>query len=316
MGWEYCLVDVGWDTRIGFDKTKELAEYARSKNVGLILWYNSAGDWNTVPFTPQSKLLTHEDRVKEFSMLKEMGIKGIKVDFFGGDGQSMMQYYQDIFTDAADFGLAVNCHGATIPRGWQRMYPNLLTMEAIKGFEFVTFEQQYADQEANHSCMAPFTRNVFEPMDFTPVCFSEVPNIKRITTNGFELAVSVIFLSGLQHFVETPEGMAKVEPYVKEFMKEVPVAWDDVRFVDGFPGKLVVIARKAGDTWYIAGINGENIEKTLGLKLDFIKKAGVGTLFTDSNSRSIKKEGIKISPSEPLEIKLMAYGGFVIKVKE
>jgi hypothetical protein len=314
MRWEYCLIDAYWDTQIGYDRIAELADYAAVKSVGLLLWYNSAGNWNTTPQTPKNKLLTHEDRAKEFARLKEMGIKGIKVDFFGGDGQSMMAYYQDIFEDAAKFGLLVNCHGATLPRGWQRTYPNLLTMEAVRGFEFVTFEQINADLEANHCCVLPFTRNVFDPMDFTPVCFSEVPRIRRATTNGFELALSVILTSGIQHFAETPEGMAAVPDYVKDFMSEIPSYWDDTRFIDGFPGKLVVIARKSKDTWYLAGINGENTEKNINLELPFVENAKTGTLITDgTDNRSFNMQNITITPGKPLEIKLKGNGGFVIK---
>jgi alpha-glucosidase len=316
MSWEYCLVDADWDTKIGYEKISELSKYAQSKKVGLLLWYNSAGDWNTVPYHPRSKLLTHQARVKEFGKLKEMGIKGVKVDFFGGDGQSMMAYYQDIFEDAAEFGLMVNCHGCTIPRGWHRTYPNLLTMEAIKGFEFVTFGQVDADLEPTHCCVAPFVRNAFDPMDFTPVCFSEVPNIKRVTTNGFELAVSVIFLSGIQHFAQTPESMAGVPDYVKDFMREIPSCWDDTRFIDGYPGKLVVIARKAGNTWYVAGINGQDVEKDESIELSFIEGVKKAMLITDgTDNRSFKMQKLTVTPDECMEIKIKGNGGFVLKLE-
>ncbi|MDD5063995.1 MAG: glycoside hydrolase family 97 catalytic domain-containing protein [Phycisphaerae bacterium] len=316
MGWEYCLIDANWDTQIGYEKIKALTKYAKGKKVGLVLWYNSAGNWNTVTYHPKDKLLTHETRVKEFSKLKEMGIKGIKVDFFGGDGQSVMTYYQDIFEDAADFDLSVNCHGATLPRGWQRTYPNLLTFEAVKGFEYVTFDQNNADLQPNHCCVLPFTRNVFDPMDFTPVCFTEVPNIKRVTTNGFELALSVIFTSGIQHFAQTPEGMAAVPDYVKDFIKEVPSRWDDTRFIDGYPGKLVVIARKFNNSWFIAGINGEDTEKSIDLDLTFIKNFKTGVLITDgSRNRSFDMKKITLTTGKPLKIKLKGNGGFIIKVE-
>jgi alpha-glucosidase len=315
MKWEYCLIDAYWDTQIGYDRIAELANYAAVKNVGLLLWYNSAGNWNTTPQTPKNKLLTHEDRIKEFGRLKEMGIKGVKVDFFGGDGQSVMAYYQDIFEDAAKFGLVVNCHGATLPRGWQRTYPNLLTMEAVKGFEYVTFDQRNANLEPNHCCVLPFTRNAFDPMDFTPVCFTEVPNIKRVTTNGFELALSVIFTSGIQHFAQTPEGMAAVPDYVKDFMREIPSRWDDTHFIDGYPGKLVVLARKFDNNWFIAGINGEDIEKKINLDLSFLKNTKTATLVTDgSDNRSFNMRKVTIIPDKPLEVKLKGNGGFVMKI--
>jgi hypothetical protein len=317
MKWEYCLVDATWDTRIGYEHIAELAKYARKKNVGLTLWYNSAGDWNTTYQTPKNRMLTHESRINEFSRIKKMGIKGIKVDFFGGDGQSVMKYYQDILEDAADFKLMVNCHGATLPRGWQRTYPNLVTAEAVRGFEYVTFEQPNADHQPNHSCMLPFTRNVFDPMDFTPVCFSEVPGIKRITSNGFELALSVVFWSGIQHFAETPRGMATAPDYVKNFLREIPNHWDDTKFVDGFPGKFAVIARKFKNTWYVAGINGENIEKTLNCELPFVESTKKGTLITDGkDNRSFRTEKITIYPNKPVEINLKGHGGFVIKFND
>ena len=314
MGWEYCLIDVNWDTKIGYDKISELAQYASSKNVGLILWYNSSGDWNTTTYHPKSKLLTHEDRIKEFTRLKEMGIKGIKVDFFGGDGQSMMAYYQDIFEDAAKFALLVNCHGSTIPRGWQRTYPNLVSMEAVRGFEFVTFEQDNADLQPTHCCILPFTRNVFDPMDFTPVCFSEVPNMQRKTSNAFELALSIIFHSGIQHYAEIPEGMATVPEYVKEILREVPVSWEETRFIDGFPGRFVVMARKSEDAWYVAGINGEETEKSINLNLPFLDNVKIGTLITDGkDNRSFSQQKIPLISEQPFTIKLKGTGGFVIK---
>jgi len=314
MNWEYCLVDGTWDTRIGYDKIAELAEYAKSKNIGLTLWYNSAGDWNTAFQTPKHRMLTHQSRAEEFKRIKAMGIKGIKVDFFGGDGQSVMSYYQDILEDAAEYELMVNCHGATLPRGWQRTYPNLVTVEAVRGFEYVTFDQFNADHQPNHSCMLPFTRNVFDPMDFTPVCFSEVPGMKRITSSAFELALSVVFYSGIQHFAEIPRGMATVPDYVKNFLREIPNYWDDTKFLDGFPGKFVVIARKFENTWYVTGINGKNIEKNLNLKFPFIEVTKSGTLITDGkNNRSFSTKKMIFTPNDPLEINLKGNGGFVLK---
>jgi hypothetical protein len=314
MNWEYCLIDALWNTQIGYDSIGMLADYGRDRDVGILLWYNSAGDWNTAFQTPKNKMLTSESRNKEFARLKEMGVKGVKVDFFGGDGQAVMSYYQDIFEDAAKYGILVNCHGATIPRGWHRTYPNLMTMEAVRGFEYVTFEQFNADHEANHSCMQPFTRNVFDPMDFTPVCFSEVPNIKRLTSNGFELALSVIFWSGVQHYAETPVGMASVPSYVKDFLREVPSCWDNTKFVEGYPGKYVIIARRTGDTWYMAGINGESEEKTIDVVLPFVDNAGSYMIITDGeNNRSFDMKKYKYETGKTIPLRIKANGGFVIK---
>ena len=131
MNWPYVLVDADWDQKIGYEKIADLAEYAAGRNVGLLLWYNSSGTWNETVYTPKSRLLTRADRRAEFARLQSMGIRGIKVDFFPGDGRSVMQYYRDILRDAADHELVVNFHGATLPRGLHRTFPNHLTSEAV-----------------------------------------------------------------------------------------------------------------------------------------------------------------------------------------
>lgn len=314
MNWQYCLIDAAWDTKIGYEKVAELATYAKQKNVGLILWYNSAGDWNTIKYTPKDKLLTKEGREKEFSRLQAMGIKGVKIDFFGGDGQSMIQYYIDILNDAAKYQLLVNFHGATLPRGWQRTYPHLVTTEAIYGMEMVTFDQNAADQQANHCAMLPFTRNAFDPMDFTPMNLTGLTysNCTRKTTPAFELALSVLFLSGIQHYAQSPEGMAKVPDDVKNFLKALPDYWDDVKFLDGYPGKYVVIARRSGDKWYISGINGDTIEKKVNLDLAAFKK-NKATVFTEgTNGELFSKTVLNTTKQKKCDLTLNGNGGFVI----
>jgi hypothetical protein len=312
MHWRYCLIDAFWDKQIGYEKIKELADYAATKDVKILLWYNSAGDWNTTPLTPRDKMLTAQSRNAEFQKLKDMGISGIKVDFFGGDGQSMMKYYIDILNDAARYNLAVNFHGATFPRSWCRTYPNLVSMEAIKGEEYITFVQSNADLQPTHCTVIPFTRNLFDPMDFTPVNFSGIPHITRRTTGGFEIALSVIFTSGIQHIAETPDGMASQKDFVKEYMSSLPEYWDDVKFIDGYPGKYVVLARKSGDQWYFAGINSESAERTVTLSVPFISENSKGIIITDSdNTKDFIKQNIDFS--KPVSVKMCSNGGFVIK---
>lgn len=313
MHWDYTLVDADWDKKIGYEKAAELVTYAAAKGVGIILWYNSSGDWNTTPYSPKSKLLTHEQRQQEFARLQAMGVKGVKVDFFGGDGQSMIAYYIDILNDAAAAGLLVNFHGATLPRGLARTYPNLMSAEAIKGFEFTTFAQPDEDAVPAHAVMALFARNVFDPMDFTPMVFGDIPNIKRVTRNGFELAESVLFLSGIQHFAEIPEGMATAPSYVKQFLQDLPRQWDEVKFVDGYPGRYAVIARKAGDSWYVAGMNAEAAAKDLKLNLAFIGDKS-GHLITDgAGEREFSHARVKASADT--QISVAATGGFVMVFK-
>jgi hypothetical protein len=314
MKWDYTLVDADWDRKIGYEKMKELADYAATKNVGVLVWYNSSGPWNSTEYSPKSKLLTHEQRVAEFKRLRQMGVKGVKIDFFNGDAQSMIAYYVDMLNDAAAAGLLVNFHGATLPRGWTRTWPNLMTMEAVRGMEFTTFEQADEDKMPTHAAMMPFARNLFDPMDFTPMVFGDIPKIKRTSTNGFELATSVLYVSGIQHFAEVPEGMATVPAYVKSFLQELPRSWDDSRLVDGFPGKYAVVARRAGDTWYIAGINATESDKALTLDLSF---AGgkLGTIIADGEGeRSFSQR--EIAGGKKAAVTIKPHGGFVITIKQ
>lgn len=311
MKWKYCLIDANWDKNIGYDRIRELAAYATTKKVGLLLWYNSAGNWNTVKMTPKDRLLTPQSRREEFTLLKNMGIKGIKVDFFGGDGRSVIQYYIDILQDAAAAGLLVNFHGATLPRGWSRTYPHLLTTEAVKGFEMITFNQRDADNEANHATMLPFIRNVFDPMDFTPTNLYKIQSrVQRKTTGAFELATSVIYLSGIQHIAESPAGMNQVPLFVKQFMQQLPDRWDEVRFMEGYPGKYIVIARRAGKKWYIAGINGEQTPRKVQLDLS-VFRAGKATCIGDDGTKSAFITQT-LRPATINTQEMQGAGGFVI----
>ncbi|HEX5169702.1 MAG TPA: glycoside hydrolase family 97 catalytic domain-containing protein [Cyclobacteriaceae bacterium] len=318
MKWQYCLLDATWDRLMGYDSVKILSEYARKKNVGLLLWYNSAGDWNTVKFTPKDKLLTHESRMEEFGRLHTMGIKGIKVDFFSGDGQSMINYYQDILEDAAANRLLVNFHGATLPRGLHRTYPNLMTTEAVFGYEMITFMQTAANVAPEHSVMSALVRNAFDPMDFTPMNLYKIPRIKRVTTSAFELATSVVFLSGIQHYAESPEGMAHVAEEVKDFLRELPDHWEDVKFIDGYPGKLYVVARKRGNAWYVAGINGENVEKQLTFNLSFLanrKGKLIASGKDNQDEPSFETSSFTLPPDGRMNLMLKGNDGFVAVFK-
>ncbi len=312
MEWDYCLIDVEWDKRIGYEKIKELVDYAATRNVGIILWYNSSGSWNTTTYSPKNRMFDPGIRRKEFEKISTMGVKGIKVDFWGGDGQSMIEYYYDLFEDAAEFGLMVNCHGATIPRGWERTFPNLVTMESVRGFEYVTFEQVNADSAAKHCAMLPFTRNAIGPMDFTPVCFSEIPRIQRRTSNAFELALAVIFQSGIQHYAEIPEGMQAQPAYVKDFLEQIPGSWDDIKFIDGYPARYVIIARKSGNSWFVAGINSTKEPGSFDLDLAEISSAGTGIFITDGETdRSFTRKDIILNEGK-FNLTMKPSGGFVM----
>jgi len=312
MHWPYTLVDADWDRKIGDAKMKELADYARTKGVALIAWYNSSGAWNDTEYSPKGALLTQADRAREFARMKAIGVKGLKVDFFGGDGASMQAYYVDLLKDTAAAGLLMNFHGATLPRGWSRTYPQLMTTEAVKGFEFATFTQEDQDKVVRHAAMLPFARNLFDPMDFTPVVFADVPGIKRATRNGFELAQSVLFLSGIQHYAETPEGMATVPAYVKDFMRELPRHWDEVRFLDGEPGRFVVLARRAGKQWFVAGLNADDQPREVQLDLAWLA-THKGELITDGEGPREFSQGRLAAPAAKLT--LAPHGGFVARFR-
>lgn len=322
MGWGYCLIDSMWDVQIGEAKLAELASHAATRKVKILVWYNTNGSWNDAPQTPKDRLLTHEARVAEFAKLRKLGVAGVKIDFFGGDGRAFVELYHDLLEDTARFGLLVNFHGATLPRGWARTYPHLMTVEAVRGYEFITFEQGNADRAPAHMAMQPFTRNVFDPMDFTPLCLEGPGKLKRRTTVGGELATTVLFTSGVQHFVEIPEVMAKQPDYVREFLRALPVAWEESRFLGGYPGKQVVMARRAADgRWWIAGFNGEAESRALEVSLaELGLKRGRGAVLdviTDAAAaaegsagferREVKPEG----KAKTLRVELKAGGGLV-----
>ncbi|MDQ1923694.1 glycoside hydrolase family 97 protein [Massilia pseudoviolaceinigra] len=312
MHWDYALIDADWDRKIGYEKIKELAAYAATRKVGVLVWYNSSGAWNKTAYSPKGALLTREQRVREFARLKDMGIKGVKVDFFSGDGASMIGYYVGILKDAAAAGLLVNFHGATLPRGWARTYPNLMTAEAIRGLEFTTFEQKDQDLVARHVATIPFTRNLFDPMDYTPMVFGDIPKIRRVTRNGFELAESVLFLSGIQHFADTPEGMASAPAYVKALLQELPRSWDASKFIDGYPGTHAVIARQSGKAWYVAGLNADDTPRTVTMDLGFLGKRK-GKLISDGKTEREFTES-EISGGQAV-VTIEPHGGFIAVFK-
>ena len=314
LKFEYLLVDALWDIQIGREKIKKLADYARTKNVSLILWYNSNGKWNDANQTPKDRMDTRTARREEMKWMQSIGVKGIKVDFFGGDKQVTMKLYQDILTDANDFGITVNFHGTTLPRGWERMYPNFMTAEAVMGMEYCTFTQQTEDLQPQHCCMLPFTRNVVAPMDFTPLILYPTLGDKsgrgpvRRTTDAFELALPVVFFSGIQHLGLLPENLEEYPLYVSDYLTAVSASWDETRLLDGYPGKLVVMARRSGDRWFIGAINGESVEKTVDIDLSFIKSERL-QLITDGDEGKLS---INPVTGTKLSLQLKPNGGAVI----
>ena len=315
MGWPYTLIDWEWDEMANGGDLEDAMAYARRRGVKVNLWYNSGTSWvgDGAP-GPQDRLRTREAREREMTRLERMGATGIKVDFFLPDNREMVDYYLDILEDAARHHLLVDFHGCTIPRGWSRTWPNLMSMEAVYGAEWYNNNRRMTNAAAAHNATLPFTRNVIGPMDYTPCTFTDSQN-PHITTDCHELALPILFESGLQHMADRPEAYLGLPAEVKNLLSGLPSAWDDTRLLAGYPGESAVIARRSGDTWYIAGINGTENELTITPDYSRIaEEVTLATLITDNGSEPGK--GFKIESevtSGPLT--LPARGGFVAVIK-
>lgn len=317
LGYEFVLVDNWWDTRIGKDRIEELVKYAKAKNVGLCLWYNSNGYWSDAPQGPKNRMNTSVARKKEMEWMQSIGIKGIKVDFFGGDKQMTMQLYEEILSDANDHGLVVIFHGCTLPRGWERMYPNFVGSEAVLASENLIFNQHWNDHEAYNASLHPFIRNSVASMDFGPVLLNKRHNrnndggTTRKTTETFQLATAILFQTPVQNFGITPNNLTEFPAFVIDFMKEIPTVWDETVFIDGYPGKYVVLARRHGEKWYIAGINAEKQAKKIEVTLPMSagKKAW---LYSDKPDRSPAREEVSLKKDGRITLNIGPDGAVIL----
>ena len=272
MDFQYVLVDNFWDRNIGYDRMEELVKYAHSKGVDVFLWYSSSGYWNDISQCPLNKMDSAVERKKEMKWLQDIGVKGIKVDFFGGDKQETMRIYEGVLSDADDYGLMVIFHGCTLPRGWERMYPNYVGSEAVRASENLVFGQHECDIEAQNATLHPFIRNAVGCMEFGGCFLNKFLNkanarrpIRR-TTDEFELATAVLFQNPIQNFALAPNNLEDAPAYCLDFLRDVPTTWDDIRYIDGYPGKYAVIARRKGGKWYVSAINAAEAPYSLDLK--------------------------------------------------
>jgi hypothetical protein len=314
MGWEYFLVDANWNTMNNGD-WRQLAAYAKSKNVRLLLWYNSGGPNNQVTEQPRDRMFDREKRRAEMKVISEAGIAGLKVDFFQSDKQATITQYQELLADAADFKLLVNFHGCTLPRGWSRTYPNLMSHEAIRGAEQYKFGKTFPASAARHNSIVPFTRNVVGPMDYTPVTFSDMQT-PHMTTNGHELALSVVFESGILHLADSYKAYLALPDAPKAFLKDVPVAWDETRLVGGFPGKQAVIARRKRKVWYVGGINGESQVTVAQVAMGFLRTKASVTIISDGDTDRTFSSRTEIhTPKDTVAVPMRARGGFVMRIE-
>lgn len=310
----YVLIDAEWDEMGNGGTIEEAIQYAHDNGIKPLLWYNSSTAWLKAWGAPgpHECLNAPENREREFAWLEKMGVAGVKIDFFAGDKQETMEYCIDLLEAAARHHLLVNFHGATIPRGWQRTYPNLMSVEAVYGAEWYNNKATLTDKAAAHNATLPFTRNVVGPMDYTPCTFSDSQH-PHITTDAHELALPVLFESALLHWADRPESYLAQPTEVREFIGSLPTVWDETRLLGGYPGEWVVIARRNGSTWYVAGINGKDEPQTFTFDTSFLSKGKYKyTVFADNHkSWSIKTSKGRI----PGKITCQPRGGFVIRIQ-
>lgn len=318
MGYQTVLIDALWDVQIGYDKMEELARYGKSKGVGLFLWYNSNGNWNDAPQSPLGKMNDSHIRRQEMAWMKKAGIKGIKVDFFGGDKQNMMQLYEDILADANDYGIMVIFHGCTLPRGWERMFPSYVASEAVLASENLHFSQGSCDAEAMNACIHPFVRNTVGSMDFGGSTLNKYYNAdnkrgsQRRTSDVCALSTAVLFQSCVQHFALAPNNLTDAPSWAVDFMKNVPTTWDEVKFVDGYPGKYVIIARRSGNTWYVAGVNAEKTALTKKIALPMLNAGATAKMYSDDAQLNGSVKEVKINKKKQMTVTIPCNGGLVI----
>lgn len=318
MGYEYVLVDNWWDKYIGRERMEQLIKYARSKGVEVFLWYSSSGYWNDIEQGPVNKMDNSIARKQEMRWMQSMGVKGIKVDFFGGDKQETMRLYEEILSDADDHGLMVIFHGCTLPRGWERMYPNYAGSEAVLASENLIFSQHACDNEAFNATLHPFIRNAVGCMEFGGVFLNKRLNrgndggTTRRTTDIFQLATAVLFQNPIQNFALAPNNLADAPDVCIDFMKQMPTIWDETRFIDGYPGRYVVLARRHGDVWYVAAVNATAEPLKLKLSLPMLPAGDAVSVYLDDKKLQPQQKEQKIKTAGTLQLTVQPMGGAVI----
>ncbi|WP_461629983.1 glycoside hydrolase family 97 protein [Labilibaculum euxinus] len=317
FNWPYTLLDWEWDAMGNGGQLEDALKYIHSIGVKPLMWYNSGGEHTWVGATPKDRMLTHENRMEEFAKLKKLGVVGVKVDFFESEKQNMINYYLDILEDAAQFEIMVYFHGCLVPRGWARTYPNLMTYEGVRGAEWYNNGPEFTTTAPKHNSILPFTRNVVGSMDYTPVTFTN-SQYPHTTSYGHELALSVVFESGIQHLADRPEGYYNQPDAVKNFLKEVPNSWDDTRLLNGYPGKSIVMARRKGNQWYIGGLYSEDKKNTQNVEFGFLPdgmKYKLILIADGSFDTELKTKYMVVDKSSIILVKSLPRGGFVASLK-
>lgn len=323
LGWEYSLVDANWNTWgiNPYKKVKELVDAAG--NVGIWLWYNSGGKHNSVTEAPRNKMTDREIRRAEMKKLSEIGIKGLKIDFFHSEKQDMIRYYMDILKDAAEAKLMINFHGCALPKGWERRFPNLMTSEAVFGGEQYHFGID-AGPHADENLYFVFTRNVTASMDYTPVIF-EPYYLSSGATYGHSLAQAVMFESGIVHYADTvhdPDaGYQKIfalYPEVRIMMEEIPADWDESVLIEGDPDTHAVVARRKGNRWFLAGFNALPEKKTVSVEWkQFTGEGKTEIIVVEDGKRAdlLKTQTLPAADTPVLTVTMDKNGGFTALIR-
>ena len=335
MGFELCLVDNWWDQNIGRERMAELSRYAQSKGVSLMLWYNSNGHENNAPQTPRDCMSTSIARDREMAWLKSIGVKGIKVDFFGGDKQETMRLYEDILYDANRYGLQCIFHGCTLPRGWERMYPNYVASEAVLASENVYFSEGHAKTQAFELCMHPFCRNATGTMDWGGIIMNKYlskdnkSRHRRYTTDIFEMASGITNQTAIQCVAMQPNNIPLLpeggvaegrggSDYLPQFeldwLRAMPTTWDETCFIDGYPGRYVVMARRHGDDWYVVGLNAldQPLKLTLTLPM-FPAKTQLKYYVDDPRTGQPVLTTLKTDKRQQVKVEMQPNGGLILQ---
>ncbi|MEQ7008994.1 glycoside hydrolase family 97 catalytic domain-containing protein [Actinopolymorpha sp. B17G11] len=297
-GWPYVVVDAGWydDLETGerawtdrvpeFTWMPDLVDYANARGVDIMTWLRFS-DFDTAP-----------ERAERFALLEQWGVKGVKLDFMDSESQERLRWYDDALADMAEHHLLVNFHGSTVPKGWHRTWPHLMTMEGVHGAE------KSSNLTTSHLTALPFTRNQIGSMDYTPMAFQRE---SRPTSDAHELGLSVVFESGVQNLAGSPEAY-DARPEARRFLEQVPTVWDETRLLAGRPGDHVVMARRSGERWFVgAGTSGA--ARTLEVALDLPDGLWLVEVVNDGAAGLVRDPEV-LNAGEMLSVDVVAEGGF------
>ncbi len=296
MNWEYTLFDAGWWT----PGLRALAGHAESKSVTPLAW-TFAGDFYNA-----------RTRMRKLDEIQTAGARGAKVDFWCSDRQEAMAAMQALFEDAAARKLVINLHGGTIPRGWHRTWPHFLTAEAVLGRECYFFEPRYPEKAAELDTILPFVRSVAGPVDMTPAGCT-LKKYARLTTAAHEFAAALIFTSGIIHYADSPEHYESLPSGLLQILRDAPARWDETRCLRGEPGRLAVFARRSGQTWFLAGLNGTAARLSIQLDLGLYREFSQRLLISEGADAVMEVRAAAIPAVDDWAHDLPARGGFILR---